>query len=213
MTTAGSLALAGAHAAAGRVHRRAAARGGRGDPRQDQPERVGELPLDALDERLERPRRPDDATRTRSIATRRGSSSGSGAAIAANLARGRRRHRDRRLDRLARRATTALVGIKPTVGLVSRSRHHPDRPQPGHRRPDGAHRGRRRRAARRAGRRRSATTPATASQRAAGPARLHARSSTPNGLQGRAHRRRRATGCSATAPAADRARRGGDRRR
>ncbi len=71
MTTAGSLALAGAPAAAGRVRRRAAARGGRGDPRQDEPQRVGELPVDALVERLERPRRTDAAIRTRSIAIRR----------------------------------------------------------------------------------------------------------------------------------------------
>ena len=41
----------------GRPHRPAAARRGRGDPRQDEPLRVGELPLDALLERLERPRR------------------------------------------------------------------------------------------------------------------------------------------------------------
>ena len=50
-----------------------------------------------------------------------GSSSGTGAAIAANLAAHRRRHRDRRLDRLSRRRSNGLVGIKPTVGLVSRS--------------------------------------------------------------------------------------------
>ena len=50
-----------------------------------------------------------------------GSSSGSGAAVAANLARGRRRHRDRRLDRVAVEQPTALVGIKPTLGLVSRT--------------------------------------------------------------------------------------------
>ena len=35
--------------------------------------------------------------------------------------RGRRRHRDRRVDRLSLVGANALVGIKPTVGLVSRS--------------------------------------------------------------------------------------------
>ena len=39
--------------------RRAAARGRRGDPGQDQPQRVGQLPLDPLDQRLEQPRRAD----------------------------------------------------------------------------------------------------------------------------------------------------------
>ena len=69
--------------------------------------------------------------------------------------RGRRRHRDRRLDRL------------PVVGSGARRhqadgrpdqprRHHPDRAQPGHGRPDGAHRARRRGPARRADRRRPA---------------------------------------------------------
>ena len=85
MTTAGSLALEGSIAAARRLHRRAAARGRRGDSRQDEPERVGELPLDAFDERLERARRPG----ANPYALDRnpcGSSSGTGAAIAANLA-------------------------------------------------------------------------------------------------------------------------------
>ena len=45
--------------AARRVRRRAPARGRLRDPRQDQPERVGELPRRALDQRLERARRPD----------------------------------------------------------------------------------------------------------------------------------------------------------
>ena len=82
-----------------------AARGGRGDPRQDQSERVGELPLDAVHERLERPRRAV----TQPYALDRnpcGSSSGTGAAVAANLGADRRRHRDRRIDRLARRTPT-----------------------------------------------------------------------------------------------------------
>ena len=64
----------------------AAARRGRGDPRQDESERVGQLPIDAFDERLERARR---AGRRIPYALDRnpcGSSSGTGAAIAANLA-------------------------------------------------------------------------------------------------------------------------------
>ena len=57
-TTAGSLALLGAIPRLRRRRRQAPARGGRGDPRQDQPLRVGQLPLHALLERLERARRP-----------------------------------------------------------------------------------------------------------------------------------------------------------
>ncbi len=78
MTTAGSLALAGATPPKDAFIVDAAARGRRGDPRQDEPERVGELPLDALDERLERPRRPDAGIRTRSTAIRRARAPGSG---------------------------------------------------------------------------------------------------------------------------------------
>ena len=43
-----------------RVHGDAPARGGRGDSRQDQPQRVGQLPLDALVVRLELARRADE---------------------------------------------------------------------------------------------------------------------------------------------------------
>ena len=45
--------------AARRARRQAPARRRRGDPRQDQPQRMGQHPLDALGERLERARRPD----------------------------------------------------------------------------------------------------------------------------------------------------------
>ncbi len=41
-----------------RLHRRAPAGRRRSHPRQDEPERMGELPIDAFDERLERTRRP-----------------------------------------------------------------------------------------------------------------------------------------------------------
>ena len=85
INSAGSLALAEPPAEARRLPRRAAARGRRGDPRQDQPQRMGEFPLDALDLGLERPRRPD----ANPYALDRnpcGSSSGTGSAIAASLA-------------------------------------------------------------------------------------------------------------------------------
>ena len=59
MTTAGSLALEGSIAAHDAFIVATAARGGRGHPRQDEPERVGELPIDAFDQRLERTRRAD----------------------------------------------------------------------------------------------------------------------------------------------------------
>ena len=58
----------GRQAARGCVHRHAAAKRRRRHPRQDEPERVGQLPIVALLERLERARRPDAGIRTRSIA-------------------------------------------------------------------------------------------------------------------------------------------------
>ena len=96
----GRLARArGLDAAARRARRRAAARGRRGDPRQGQPLRVGELPLDALvsgwSARGGQCRNPYALDRNPC-----GSSSGSGVAVSANLVRARGRHRDRRLDRL-----------------------------------------------------------------------------------------------------------------
>ena len=100
MTTAGSLALGGAPAARRRVRRRTPAGRGRGDSRQDEPQRVGELPVDALVERLERTRRTDEeSVRARSQPVRfefRLRRRGRG-----QPERGGRRHRDRRLDRLA----------------------------------------------------------------------------------------------------------------
>ncbi len=69
-TTAGSLALVGADPAAGRVHRPAPARRGRRDPRQDEPVRVGELPLHALARAAGAAAAASAATRTRSTATR-----------------------------------------------------------------------------------------------------------------------------------------------
>ncbi len=57
-TTAGSLALVGRDPRRRRPHRPAAARRGSRHPRQDEPLGVGELPVDAFPERLERARRP-----------------------------------------------------------------------------------------------------------------------------------------------------------
>ena len=104
----------------GRLRREEAARGGRGAPRQDEPLRVGELPLDALDVGLERPRRavpqplrprPQSRparARARAPPPRRISAPPPSA--------------PRRTARSSRRRTTAaLVGIKPTLGLVSRA--------------------------------------------------------------------------------------------
>ena len=181
MTTAGSLALEGSIAPQRRVRRRAAARRRRGDPRQDEPERVGELPLDAVDERLERARRAGAAIRTRSIAIR----AGRAPAPAPRLRRTSRRSASapRPTARSsARPARTALVGIKPTVGLVSRIGHHPDLAHAGHGRTDGAHGRRRRDAARRAGRRRSARSPRRRRGRARGA--TTRRRSTPDALKG-----------------------------
>ena len=103
-----------------RVRRRAAARGRRGDSRQDEPQRVGELPLHEVDERLERRAAGRRRTRTRSTAIPCGSSSGTGAAIAANLAAvGVGTETDGSI--VCPSSVNGLVGIKPTVGLVSRS--------------------------------------------------------------------------------------------
>ena len=58
-TTAGSLALDGVRAPRDAHIVKRLRDGRRGDPRQDQPQRVGQHPLDAIGERLERARRPD----------------------------------------------------------------------------------------------------------------------------------------------------------
>ena len=127
--------LAGAGRIAGgarRLPRRASARRRRRHPRQDQPERVGELPLDAVDERLERSRRPDaQPLRARSQLLR----------LELRLGRRRRReplrrrdrHRDRRLDRLPRdhqRARRAQAHGRPGQPQRASSRSPPARTRP-----------------------------------------------------------------------------------
>ncbi len=92
-----------------------------------------------------RPSRRDDG---RPVLTPGGSSSGSGIAVAANLvtvAVGT----ETSGSILSPGTANSIVGIKPTLGLVSRTRHPADHGGPGHRRPARAHRGRCRRPARR----------------------------------------------------------------
>ena len=120
VNSAGSLALADNRPAADAFMVDAPARGRRGDSRQDQPQRVGELPLDALVVRLELARRPDEeSVRARSQSVRL-----------------ELRHRHARSPRALRAigvgtetdgsiicpsSVNGLVGLKPTVGLVSRT--------------------------------------------------------------------------------------------
>jgi len=84
---------------AGRRHRRAPARRRRGDPGQDEPERVGQLPLDPLHQRLERPRRPDPQS-VRTGPQRLRLEFGLGRSHRRQPVRDRGRHGDRRIDRL-----------------------------------------------------------------------------------------------------------------
>ena len=119
-TTAGSLALEGSIPAAGRLRRRASARGRRGAPRQDQPLRVGQLPLHPLDQRLEQPRRPvPQPLRARpqpvglQLRLRRGGRR--------QPRRRRRGLRDRRLDRLPLLASAASSASSRPSACVSRS--------------------------------------------------------------------------------------------
>ena len=122
----------------GLVRRAPAPRGGRRHPRQDQPERVGQLPIDALDERLERAVAASAGIRTRSTATRRARAPGrappSRPASRPSPSAPRPTARSCR-----RRTTTALVGIKPTLGLVSRAGIIPIAHSQDTAGPDGAH--------------------------------------------------------------------------
>ncbi len=85
--------------AAGRVHRLPAARGRRRHPGQGEPVGVGELPLHPLDQWLVDPRRPDrQPLRARPQPVRL--EFGIGGRPVGRPGAARRRHRDRRLDRL-----------------------------------------------------------------------------------------------------------------
>ncbi len=112
-----------------------------GHHRQDEPQRVGQLPLLPLDERLERPRRADaQPLRPRPEPVR--VELGLGRGRLGQPGRGGRRHGDRRLHRLA------VFVLRPRRHQADgRARqplgHRPDRPFPGHGRADGPH-GRRR---------------------------------------------------------------------
>ena len=107
------------HRGARFVRRRAAARGRRGDPRQDESQRVGELSFDAIRRAAGADVADRRAIRTRSIATPSGSSSGPARRPPPNccaVAIGT--ETDGSVTSPA--AAAALVGIKPTVGLISR---------------------------------------------------------------------------------------------
>ena len=120
MTTAGSLALEGSIAAQRRVRRRAAARRRRGDPRQDEPQRVGELPLDRIDRAAGAGAAARRRIPTRSIATRAGRARAPAPRSRPTWRRSASAPRPTARSS-ARRRVNGLVGIKPTVGLVSRS--------------------------------------------------------------------------------------------
>ncbi len=99
---------------------RAAARGGRGDRRQDQPFGMGEHPLQQLDFRLERGRRRGLTIPGRSTATPADPRAGRGAAVAAGLVRfAIGTETDGSVTCPA--SINGIVGLKPTVGLVSRT--------------------------------------------------------------------------------------------
>ena len=123
-TTAGSLALEGSIAPADAFLVAQAARGGRGHPRQDQSQRVGQLPIDALVERLERTRRAD-AQSVRARPQSVGLELGIGRRGRREPRRGRDRHRDRRIDRLAveqQRARRHQADGRPRQPLRHRAR-------------------------------------------------------------------------------------------
>ncbi len=119
-TTAGSLALAGHIAAQDADRGGEAARGRRGHPGQDQPQRVGQLPLDPFHQRVEQPRRADaQPLRARPQPVRLQLRLGRGGR--GQPVRRGRGHRDGRLDHLPVADVNGIVGIKPTLGLVSRA--------------------------------------------------------------------------------------------
>ena len=187
-TTAGSLALVNSRVPQTRPSSRSCATR-RGDSRQGQSLRVGQLPRLRAVQRLERARRLHARTVPVGFDPC-GSSSGSAwrpQPICARL----RRHRDRRIDRLPA-GNNLVVGLKPTLGLLSRAASSRSR-KSGHGRPDGTDGDRcgdpARRHARRSGPRwpaGAATTPRSSG--GAPPGRTHWRrtSGTSRGLLRRA---------------------------
>ena len=119
MTTAGSLALVGSKPPKDSVVAQQFASGGRSHFGQDESERMGEYPFEPFDQRMERQGR---ATKNPYALDRNpcGSSSGTGAGISANLAAvGIGTETDGSI--VCPSSANGLAGIKPTVGLVSRT--------------------------------------------------------------------------------------------
>ena len=155
-TTAGSLALVGARPRARRRSSSARLRAaGRGPPRQDEPLASGRTSgsthsTSGWSGRGGLTRNPYALDRNPC-----GSSSGSGVAVAANLcAAAVGTETDGSI--VSPSSANGIVGVKPTVGLVSRSGIIPISHSQDTRRPDGAHRARRGDPARRPRRRRPA---------------------------------------------------------
>ena len=136
-TTAGSLVWSGPRCP-GRVRGPAAAPGRGGHPRQDQPVGVGQLSLHPVLQRLVGPG-PQCLSPYVLDHNPCGSSSGSGTAVANLAAASLGTETDGSI--VCPSSHNALVGIKPTLGLTSRSGWS-RRPQPGRDRPHGPHRGR-----------------------------------------------------------------------
>ena len=136
--SAGSLALARPSARHRRLSRRPVACRRRRDRRQDEPERVGQLQVVAIDLRLELSRRTDEEpvrARSESMRVQFGHRHGHRGKPGGD----RRRHRNRRQHH--------LPGLGGRAGRAQANRgageppgHHPDRGLAGHRRSDGAHR-------------------------------------------------------------------------
>ena len=119
-TTAGSLALEGSIPARGLARGRAPARRRRRDPRQDEPERMGQLPLDAARSRAGARAAASAATPTRSTATRAARARARASRSSANLAPlAVGTETDGSI--VCPATNNGIVGIKPTVGLVSRA--------------------------------------------------------------------------------------------
>ena len=152
-TTAGSLALVGAKPPKDAFVVERLRKAGRRHPRQDEPQRVGQHPLQLTPPAAGAAAAARRTTPTPWIATpparapARPPPSPPTSAPPPSAPRPTARSS-------ARRSINGIVGLKPTVGLVSRVGDHPHLPHPGHRRADGPHGPRRGDPARRAGRRR-----------------------------------------------------------